>query len=202
MNRRCFLLMVALFSSLLLVYGCGEDDDGGGQSAQQLINQGWAKFGAGDHAGASADFNAALGLDPQAYEAYFALGWAELRMSHAGLAQNAFETYLDSVSSGSNIPDAKAGLALAYHAQDMFNDAIDAAEEVLGANPTWSFSRAPSIDYQDLALILAQSYYEIGDFDQSLQAVRDFLDPAFSADTSTPEGRKQLADKLEDLFTG
>lgn len=204
MNRRCFLLMVALFSSLLLVYGCGEDDDGGGQSAQQLINQGWAKFGAGDHAGASADFNAALGLDPQAYEAYFALGWAELRMSHAGLAQNAFETYLDSVPSGSNTPDAKAGLALAYHAQDKFDDAIQAAEEVLAADPTWSFSpRAPEIDYLDVALVLAHSCYQTADFDRSLEVVQTYLHPGFTVDDlSTPEGRKQLADELERLFTG
>lgn len=202
MNKRYFLLIAALCSLLLLAYGCGDDDNGIDQSAEKLIEQGWAKFGAGDRAGASADFNAALGLDPQAngYEAYFGLGWAELRLSHAGIAEDAFETYLDSASS--RLIDAKAGLALAYHAQDKFDDAIDAAEEVLAADPTWSFSRAPEADYLDVALVLAHSYYETGDFSQSLTVVQTYLNSSFTADPNTPEGRKALADELERLYTG
>ncbi len=201
MNKRCFVLIVALCSLLLLAYGCGDDDGGGPQTAEELIKQGWAKFGAGDRAGASGDFNAALGLDPQAndYEAYFGLGWAELRLSHAGIAEDAFETYLDSASS--RLIDAKAGLALAYHAQDKFDDAIDSAEEVLAANPTWSFSPAPEIDYLDVALVLAHSYYETGDFSQSLTVVQTYLNSSFTADPNTPEGRNSLADELERLYT-
>ncbi|MGB2990451.1 MAG: tetratricopeptide repeat protein [Candidatus Zixiibacteriota bacterium] len=201
MNKRCFVMIVALCSLLLLAYGCGEDKVTP-PTAEELIKQGWAKFGAGDNAGASGDFNAALGLNLQAndYEAYFGLGWVELTMSHAGLAEEAFETYLDRASS--DPIDAKAGLALAYHAQDKFDDAIDAAEEVLSANPTWSFSRAPEVDYLDVALVLAHSYYQTADFTESLQVVQDYFDSGFSVDTSTPEGRGQLADKLKDLYTG
>lgn len=199
MKGRNVLLIAALCSLLLLAYGCGDDDDGGGQSAQELINQGWAKFGAGDNAGASADFNAALGLDPEAYEAYFGLGWAELRLSHAGIAEDAFLTYL-AEKSGSN--DARAGLALAYDAQVKFDDVINPAEEVLAADPTWTFSHDIETNYLDVALVLAYGYYMTADFTESLQVVRDFFDPGFSVDTSTPEGRKQLADKLESLYSG
>jgi tetratricopeptide (TPR) repeat protein len=199
MNKRYFLLIAVLCSLLLLAYGCGDDDGGNGPNAAQLIEQGWVKFAAGDNAGASGDFNAALGLDPEAYEAYFGLGWAELRLSHAGIAEDAFVTYL-AEKAGSN--DAKAGLALAYHAQDKFDDVIDAAEEVLAADPTWSFSTAPEIDYKDVALVLAHSYYETADFSGSLQTIKTYLDSTFDVDPSTPEGRKQLADKLKDLYTG
>ncbi len=202
MKGRNVLLIAALCSLLLLAYGCGDDDDGGGPNAQELIDQGWAKFGAGDNAGASGDFNAALGLDPQAndYEAYFGLGWAELKQGKAGLAEDAFVTFLSKTSSLED--DAKAGLALAYDAQVKFNDVIDAAEEVLAADPTWSFSRDSGINYLDVALVLAYGYYMTADFAESLQVVRDFFDPGFSVDTSTPEGRGQLADKLNSLYTG
>ncbi len=202
MKKRCFLLIVVLISSLLLVYGCGDDDDGGGPNATELIEQGWAKFGAGDNTGASGDFNAALGLDPQAndYEAYFGLGWAELRLSHAGIAEDAFETYLDSASS--DPIDAKAGLALAYDAQKKFEEAIDNAEELLSSDPNWTFSHDSETNYLDIALVLAYGYYATADFAECLQVVRDFFDSGFSVDTSTPEGRKQLADKLKDLYTG
>ena len=199
MNKRYFLLIAVLCSLLLLAYGCGDDDDGGGQSAQELIDQGWAKFGAGDNAGASADFNAALGLDPEAYEAYFGLGWAELRLSHAGIAEDAFVTYLAEKASSN---DAKAGLALAYDAQDKFDDVINAAEEVLAADPTWTFSHDSETNYLDVALVLAYGYYMTADFSQSLAIVQNYFDPGFSVNPDTPEGRQQLADKVHSLYTG
>jgi tetratricopeptide (TPR) repeat protein len=199
MNKRYFLLIAALLSLLLLAYGCGDDDDGIEQSAEQLFNQGLVKFDAGNYSGAGADFNAALGLDPEYYEAYFWLGWAELLQNNAGLAEHAFVSYL-AEKAGSN--DAMAGLALAYHAQDKFEEAIAEAEEVLGVDPTWNFSRVSGIDYLDLALVLAHSYYETGEFGQCLIVVQTYLNPSFNTDTGTPEGRRALADELERLYTG
>jgi hypothetical protein len=70
MKKRCFLLIVALIFSLFLLYGCGEDGGGGGQNAEELIKQGWAKFDAGDDAGACGDFKAAIGLSADTNEAY------------------------------------------------------------------------------------------------------------------------------------
>jgi tetratricopeptide (TPR) repeat protein len=200
MKKRCLLLIAALFSSLLLVYGCGEDENGG-ITPEELIKQGWAKFEAGNYGDASADFNAAIGLSADTNEAYLGLGWAELRQSHAGLAENAFVTYLAKASDSN---DAKAGLALAYHALDKFEDAIDMANEVLSANPSWSLSLHDiSINHLDLALVLADSYYETGDFSQSLQIVQDYFDlPSFEPDIETPEGRAELAEKIKDLYTG
>ncbi len=199
MKKRCFLLIAVLLSSLLLVYGCGKDEEKQ-ITAEELIKQGWAKLEAGNDAGASADFNAAIGLDTSAHDAYLGLGWAELRQNHAGLAENAFVTYLAKVSDSN---DAKAGLALAYHAQDKFKDVIDMAEEVLSSNPSWSFSSHDvSINHLDLALVLADSYYETAKFSQSLTMVQQYFDSGFVVDPNTPEGRKQLADKLESLFTG
>lgn len=199
MKGRCCLWIAVLLSLLFLLYGCGKDEVKK-ITAEELIKQGWAKFDAGDDPGASADFNAALGLDPEADEAYLGLGWAELRQSHAGLAEGPFTTYLSKVSDSD---DAKAGLALAYHAQDKFEDAINMAEEVLSSDPTWSFSpHAPGINYLDLALILADSYYETAEFSQSLTVVQQYFDSNFVVDPDTPEGRKQLADKLENLYTG
>ena len=199
MNRRYFLLIAVLLSLLLLAYGCGDDDDGIDQSAEKLTEQGLAKVDAGDYAGASADFNAALGLDPEFYDAYLWLGWAELRQNNAGLAEDAFVTYLAEKTTSN---DAKAGLALAYDAQDEYEGTIDAAEELLSSDPTWTFSRDSEANYLDVALVLAYGYYMTADFAKSLQVVQDFFDPGFSVDTSTSEGREQLAVKLDSLYTG
>lgn len=199
MKRRWYLWIVVSLCPLLLLCGCGEDN-GTKVTAEKLIEQGWAKFEAGNFNGACADFNAALGLDAEAHDAYFGLGWAELRQNHAGLAEDAFIDYLFKVFYSN---DAEAGLALAYHAQDKFEDAIDMAENVLSSDSSWSFSlHDPSIDYLDLALILAQSYYETADFGQSLTVVQQYFDPNFVVDPNTTEGRDQLAAKLESLYTG
>ena len=193
-------MFIALISSLLLVYGCGDDDGGVDQTPEELIKQGWAKFDAGNDAGASADFKAAIGLSADTNEAYLGLGWAELRQSHAGLAENAFETYLAKFS---DLNDAKAGLALAYDAQDKFKDAIDKAEDLLSSNPTWSFSRDSGINYLDVALVLAYGYYYgEANFSQSLTVVQQYFDGTFNPDLGTDEGRAQLAQKLRDLYTG
>jgi tetratricopeptide (TPR) repeat protein len=202
MKKRCFLLIAILFSSLLLLYGCGEDEVVK-PTAEKLIQQGWAKLEAGNNADASADFNAALGLDAEAYEAYLGLGWAELRQNHAGLAENAFVTYLAKVSDSD---DTKAGLALAYHAQNKFEDAIHMAEDVLSSDPPWIFSRDSRIDYLDLALVLAHSYYATDDFSQSLAVLKEYFDdllpPNFDPNVETPEGRAELAAEIEELYTG
>jgi tetratricopeptide (TPR) repeat protein len=199
MNRRCFLLMVALFSSLLLVYGCGDDDGGVTQTLEELIRQGWAKFDAGDFSGASADFNAANGLSADTSEAYLGLGWAELMQGKAGLAEDAFEAFLAKVS-GSN--DARAGLALAYDAQYKFEETIDKAEELLSSDPTWTFSHDSETNYLDVALVLAYGYYLTADFSHSLETVQRYFDPSFSADIDTPQGLEQLGEKLWSVYTG
>lgn len=190
--------IVILFFSLLLFHGCGKEE-GGGLTVEQLISQGWTKFSAGNYAGARGDFNAANGLTTDTTEAYLGLGWAELRQSRGGLAEKAFVTYLAKVP---NSIDAKAGLALAYHAQHKFQEAINTANTVLSSDPNWSLFWDNSINHLDLKLVLAHSYYAIGNFSQSLAVVRQYFDPGFDPDLGTDEGRAELAAKLRSLYTG
>jgi tetratricopeptide (TPR) repeat protein len=197
MKRKWIIWMVVLFSSLLLIYGCGKDEKPP-QTAQDLINQGWTKFDAGNYTGASADFNAAIGMSADTNDAYLGLGWAELRQDKAGLAEKAFVTYVAKVSDSD---DAKAGLALACDAQDKFKDAIDNAEDLLSSNPTWSFSHDSGINYLDVALVLAYVYYYgEADFSQSLTVVKQYFDPNFNPDLGKYEGRVELAEKIYSLF--
>jgi len=200
MKRRWIIGTVVLFSSLILICGCGKDEKPPKPTVQDLINQGWTKFDAGKYAGASADFNAAIGMSVDTNEAYLGLGWAELRQSHGGLAENAFAAYLLKVTDTND--DAKAGLAFAYHAQQKFQNAIDTANIVLLSVPNWKFSHDSRIDSLDLALILAQSYYGIGDYSQSLVVYQRYFDHNFNPDINTDAGREELADKIESKYTG
>jgi tetratricopeptide (TPR) repeat protein len=203
MNKRPFLFTLVLVFSLFIIYGCGKEGGGGGQTAEELIEQGWTKFKAGNFDGASGDFNSALGLDSTAinYDGLLGLGWAELRQSHGGLAENAFLIYLSKTSDTQY--QARGGLALAYLAQEKFQDAITTANVVLSGDPAWAFSHDTNINHLDLKLAVVQSYYGIGDYAQCLEAIQTYFDSAFNpGDVNTDQGREALADKIESLYTG
>ncbi len=199
MTKRTLLLAAMLFCMLALLSGCDDEDNGVVVTAEQLTNEGWNKFEAGDYGGAASSFEAAVALDTSYHPAYLGLGWAHLKQRNAGLAEEALKTYSLKVS-GSD--DAIAGLALACHAQDKLKDAIDYATQLLSSDPTWSFSHDVSSNYLDVALVLAHSYYETGDFQSSLDVVNQYFDPGFSVDPNTDQGRADLAVKLDSLYTG
>lgn len=201
MQKRLILVIAILTGSLLFYLSC-EDNGVKKPTASDLIQQGWLKFEAGKLIGAVSDFSAALSIATSASDssgALLGLGWAKLRQNQGGLAENSFAGHLK-FSPGSN--DGKAGLALAYLSQEKFQSAIDTANAVLSSDPSWSFEHDNSINYLDMLLILAQSYYELADFEASLDIVKSHFDSGFDVDPNTPEGRTELADKIQSLWTG
>lgn len=201
MQKRLFLLMVILMGTLLFYFSC-EDKGVEKPTAAELIKQGWLKFEAGNFTGARSDFSAALSISTNSGDssgAFLGLGWAELRQDHGGLAENRLVEYLY-LSPGTN--DGRAGLAFAYWAQRKFQRAIDTANVVLSSDPSWTFDHDNSINYLDLHLLLAQCYYELANFATSLQIVQQYFDPDFTVDVNTYDGKAELADKIQSLWTG
>jgi tetratricopeptide (TPR) repeat protein len=202
MQKTSFLLIIILLGTLLF-YSCGEKEVTR-PTARELIDQGWQKFQAGNLVGAGSDFTAALSISSvkiDSSDAYLGLGWAQLRYNQGGLAENSLVKYL---SFGPGLPelnDGRAGLAFAYLSTDKFAEAIDTANVVLSSNASWSFGRDNSINHLDLRLLLAQCYYNLGDYSASLEIVR-YFDSGFNVDINTPEGRSDLADEIHSLWTG
>jgi tetratricopeptide (TPR) repeat protein len=201
MRKRWFLLILLLTGTLLFHLSC-EEKGVDRVTAGELIEKGWQKFEGGNFAGAGSDFDAALSISANAGDssgAFLGLGWAQLRRDQAGVAANNLAEYLN-LSPGSN--DGRAGLAFACLGQDDFQGAIDAAEAVLSSDPSWTFGHDGSVDYSDLRLLLAQSYYALADYSESLRIVQQYFDSGFSVDPDTPKGRDDLARKIESLYTG
>ncbi len=197
MQKRLFLLMVILMGTLLFYFSC-EEKGVEKITAGELIKKGWLKFEAGNLAGAGSDFSAAISISTNAGDssgAFLGLGWAQLRQSQAGLAENSFVEYLY-LSPGSD--DGRAGLAFAYPATNKFREAIDTANVVLSSDPSWVFSHDSSIDSTDLHLVLAQCYYCIAIFDSSLMQVINYYDQSFWQDVSTPAGKDTLGMKIQE----
>jgi Tfp pilus assembly protein PilF len=201
MRKRWVLLIALLTGTLVFCLSC-EDKGVERVTASELIEKGWQKFEAGNFVSAQSDFTAALSISTNATDssgAFLGLGWTQLRQIQAGLAEGSFAEYL-SHSSGRN--DGRAGLALAYWAQGKFQSAIDTANAVLSSDASWAFGHDGSINYLDLGLLLVQSYYSLADYSASLNAVRQYFDSGFNVDIDTAEGRIELADKIESLWTG
>jgi outer membrane protein assembly factor BamD (BamD/ComL family) len=196
MQKKLFLLIVLLAGTLLFYSSC-EKKAVKRVTASELIQQGWPKFEAQNFAGAESDFTTALSISTNATDSSGALlgsGWAELRQSYGGLAENSLVKYL-SLAPGEN--DGRAGLAFAYSTTNKFREAIDTANVVLSSNPTWAFVHDPNINSTDLHLLLAQCYYYIAIFDSSLMQVRQYYDASFWQDVTTPAGRDTLSMKIQ-----
>jgi tetratricopeptide (TPR) repeat protein len=71
--------------------------------------------------------------------------------------------------------DALAGIALAYLANDEYDQAITNANQVLAINPSYSFAHG-NVTSRNLRILLAESYYYKGDFENAQSQV-DILNP-------------------------
>lgn len=204
MQKRLFLLIVILMGTLLFYFSCEEDKGVEPPTPGELIEKGWLKFEAGKFADAESDFSAALSISTNASDSsrgLLGLGWAELRQSHGGLAENSFVKYL-LLAPGVN--DGRAGLASAYGTQSKFRPAIDTANVVLASDSTWKFGHDNSINYIYLHLQLAQWYYLSADFSSSLDQVTGYLvptyDPGWDVDTTQDNWWDLLGKEIEFLW--
>lgn len=207
MRRKLSLLTVILMGISLFYFSC-EEKGVKRVTAGELIKKGWLKFEAGNLVGAGSDFSAALSISTNASDssgAFLGLGWAQLRQSQGGLAENSFVEYLDFSPGLPELNDGRAGLASAYGTQSKFRPAIDTANVVLASDSTWKFGHDNSINYIYLHLQLAQWYYLDADFSSSLDQVKSYLvpiyDPGWDLDTTQIDNwRDMLDDEIEFLY--
>jgi tetratricopeptide (TPR) repeat protein len=91
-------------------FGGGATGAGGGQSADQLFNQGVNYWNAGKYAEAKAAWEQAVKLKPDYSEAHYQLGLAALNTGDTATAKTAFETYLKLEPTGKHAEQVKAML--------------------------------------------------------------------------------------------
>ncbi|HDQ00208.1 MAG TPA: hypothetical protein ENN22_13645 [bacterium] len=188
-----------LLFSLLIFFIAGCDIDGGAGTdnftAQELTEQGWTLFISKNYKSAANKFVEAFGKDPGYTEAYTGAGWAYARSLNLDKAVDSFSA---GIALNTNLADAHAGLAFVYNAQKSYQNSIQSAQQALTINANWNFAHDQTLDYQDLHLLMAESYFALLDFNNSLAQVK-LLNPAFDVDVTTYEGRSALAAEIERL---
>lgn len=174
-----WLLLVALLGA-----GCGQDDKstrpGGGSTAAELTEQGWAAFTEGRYDDALDSFDQAIAKDAGHGPAYVGAGWAKLESAQSDQdlrgAVGSFGTAAVLGQTGADAIGGRAAARLALGAGELSGAAADAAF-ALNAAPAFVFEHRPSFDADDLHLIVAFAQAACARYAEALAAA-DLVAPS------------------------
>ncbi len=158
-----------------------------------LIQSGWQLFTARNYDGALVKFDSAVTLartntiyDSLQASAECGRGWTRAYRREFSLAKNDLLNSLAHQSVSQSVKlNSRAGLSLVHHALNEFPSAIQRALEVLNDNPNYVFQYDNRVYHKRLRLVLAQSYYTLGDFQNAARQL-DIIDPAGAPHSSDP----------------
>lgn len=177
---------VLILILLVLTSSCGKGGKGTEpeKSAEELTGEGWGLFESDDFTDAKAKFNEALSKDVNYADAYNGRGWCNAFLD---LEDEAISDFNTANTKGLSKPDAHAGLAGIFLAEQEFASAISNAKAVLSDDSAYQFSHRISINHLDLHLILAQAYYGLGGtYLYSAQQEVDYLNPSNNLNPADP----------------
>ena len=186
------ILSLLVIKAILAIFGCSRELDNPfdphNSSRQAVyIKEGWRAYRTGEIEKAKDTFASALSLGVNHAEAYNGLGWCEFRLGNLSEAGKAFSSAIENEPTMS---DAYAGLAGTSLAAGEYKSAVEYAAFVLNSTPRYINSHDDSITYYQLRLILAEGYFQMGEYNKALQQVT-LLNPNH---TIVPENKSYLED--------
>ncbi len=201
-----------LVIAVIALIGCGKSgteptDDTDQPSAdvkaevQQLIQEGWTAFESGDFTTAVDKFTQAVVKENNQYdtlraEALGGRGWSRIYLGELNDARNDF----DGANRKSTHPEVKndiyAGYGLVFNALNQYNSCVKIIEPLLQSTPDYEFSHRPAVNAFRLRLLVAQSYYAMGNF-AKVAAHLDILEPDYAPhNANDPEALLQAIERL------
>ncbi len=158
-----------------------------------LIQSGWQSFSNRNYSDAFTKFDQAVSLartnsryDSLQAEAECGRGWTRAYNRDFSLAKNDLLTSLAHQSVSQRVSlNSKAGLAFVHLALNEYASAIQRALEVLNVDQNYVFEYDQRVYHKRLRLVLAQSYYSVGDFQNSAKQL-DIIDPANAPHSTDP----------------
>jgi len=176
--------------------GCGGDDEVViAPDAEEFISQGWKEYVAGNYEDAIAKYQKALAKNPDSSEAYNGIGWSKARL---GLIQDAIENFGKAVAKAPSNVDAHVGLAGVHLADGDCERAIASAEPVLLLNPEYR-SHHDDIKAAHVHILLAECYYNVGDYTAARAQIDILGDSGKRLDPSSPGYLADLLAVIEGL---
>ncbi|MGD8412890.1 MAG: hypothetical protein PVF33_01585 [Candidatus Latescibacterota bacterium] len=181
-------MKVILFTALALVVltaGCSTDDE----ITAATLDDAWAEFQAGRYQDALGLFNGLVATSGEA--AHEGKGWCNLKLDRLDDADVSF-------ANSANRVDANAGWVIVKWALEEYDAVHERAVFVLNRDGSYVFKHDKSVDYRDLILHDAYSYFHLGNYENCLEDIL-LLDAAFQADLNDPGIEETLLQELESL---
>lgn len=197
---RCFRvvsLSLAVFISAMLLGGCVDGIALPPADAYHITAaEGWLQFELGHYDNAIGFFDEASEMEPMLSQAYLGLGWcyAMLDQMEASLSNIELTIVRDPES-----PDGHAARAFVYLARDEYETAAEAASEAVSlGGEEYVFSQIPEVRTENLRLLMAESYYAVGQYADA-QAQVDILKPDNNLNQDSRTYKRDLLLEIEGL---
>jgi tetratricopeptide (TPR) repeat protein len=170
-----------------------------------LIQSGWQLFESKDYSGSEAKFDSAVSLassnslfESLQAEAESGRGWSRANLRKFSSSKIDFTNSLSRTNRNATTDlNSKAGLAFVHHALNEFDLAIQRALEVLALDSNYTFEHDSRVYHKSLRLLLAQSYYTLGDFQKAAEQL-DILEPDKAPHSTDPN---ELLRKIQELWS-
>lgn len=183
-------------------------------TAEDMAEYGWVMYETQDYLTSNTWFNSAVSEDANWMDGYNGLGWSYAKLM-------VLDSSIDNFISGLSKPQDKwnptsihseilAGLTFAYHAKGIDKKTIEYGRAFLDSTVKplkagWVFTHDSLLNYLDVRITLAASYFSVGKFDSAslnVQIVLDSLNSSVIAVSDTSlEGRKKMAEQISALQT-
>ena len=220
-NTKKPLISFVIAISFLIIDGCRKDFEA---TAEHKATYGWEMFEMKDYLQSKEWFSNSIATDKKWKDGYNGLGWSyaklleldsldtenigSIRTFHRGL------TYPKDIWNTTDVHlEILAGLTFAYHAKGNNSEAVKFGNALIdstliGLNPSrwdnWVFSHDSTLNYLDLRLTMAASYFALAKFDSTHKHLKVVLDSLGSPsllinDYSTLLGKQKVAQQLDSL---
>ena len=181
-------------------------------TAENMAEYGWVLYKTKDFLNSNTWFQDAVTNDKNWKDAYNGLGWtyANLMVLDSSIAN--YQTGLGKKQDAWNPTDIHseilAGLTFAYHAQGKDKKTVEFGRTFLDSTVKpltsgWIFSHDSLLNYLDVRITLAASYFALGKFDSTILQVTVILDSLNSSELpitdTTLIGRIEMAKQIMTL---
>ena len=220
-DRKKTTLLFFVSIGILFVDGCRKNFSA---TAEHKASYGWEMYELKDYIKSREWFYNSVETDKKWKDGYNGLGWSyakllemdsldtenigSIRTFHRGLLQpkdpwNSTDVHLEIL----------AGLTFAYHAKGNDKEAVKFGNALIdstliGLNPSrwhsWAFSHDSTLNYLDLRITMASSYFALAEFDSTQVHLKVVLDSLGSStklisDYKSLLGRQLVAKQLDSL---
>ena len=190
-------------------------------TAEDMTEYGWVLYKTKDYLNSNSWFQDGITKDSEWKDAYNGLGWSYSQLAGATAQHvlldsgiNNFVNALTKPKDEWNIADVQsevlAGLTFAYHAKGNDSKVLQYGSVFLDSTakpltPGWIFSHDSDslLNYLDVRIILASSYFAKGKFDSTIIQVKVIVDSTKYPDPAITDtsllGRKKMAEQIKDI---